>query len=139
METLWDTAFGKLVCIFTAWRLLWYPEEIDSSIYGEYLHDETKIKDLEAATSHEIEDLFFGMYALMSQTSRSLRSSAHHMSSASMVQGLAVIDWWGLYNSEVRLFKAFLLMQAKSSGFSDEIQWSDLCYGGIESQILEYS
>ena len=106
METLRDTAFGKLIRIFTARRLLRYPEEIDSSICGEYLHDETKIEDLEAATSHEIEeDPFFGMYALMAQASRSSRSSSRRMSSASTVRGPAVIDWRGLYDSEVRLFQ----------------------------------
>ena len=106
METLRDTAFGKLVRIFTACKLFRYPEEIDSSICGEYLHDETKIEDLEAATSHEIEeDPFFGMYALMSQASRSSRSSSRRLSTASTVRGPAVIDWRGLDDSEVRLFE----------------------------------
>lgn len=139
METLRDTAFGKLVRIFTFQRLLRYPEEIDSSICGEYLHDETKIEDLEAATSHEIEeDPFFGMYALMSQASRSSRSS-RRLSSASTIPGPAVIDWRGLHDSEVRLFEAFSLIEMESWRFSDGIECSDFGYGGIESQVLEHS
>lgn len=99
METLRDTAFGKLVRIFTGQRLLRYPEEIDSSVCRDYFHDQPKLEEIEAVASHEIEqDPYFGQYSLMPQASR----TARRFSSASTVRGPVVVDWLGPNDSEVR-------------------------------------
>lgn len=114
METLRDAAFGKVVRIFTGRRLLSYPEEINSSVCGEYLHDHTKPEEIEAATSTETEeeneeDPNFGLYALMPQVSRSSRSArsarSRRTSSASTVRDPVVVGWRGPYDSEVRLLQ----------------------------------
>ncbi|KAF9892962.1 hypothetical protein FE257_000554 [Aspergillus nanangensis] len=91
LETLRDSAFGKLVRIFSGKRIFRYPEEIDTGCWTNYLKTEAQIKDEEAATlaageSDDDADCF-GLYTVMSQVSRSAR-----LSCASTTQGDGVVD-----------------------------------------------
>lgn len=112
MKTLWDSAFRKMVRIFSGRRLFCYPEEIDQAAWMNYLKTENQVKDEEAATRagsslmNADDPETFGLYTVMSQASR----SARRMSSVSNIVGVAtagteealiVIDW-AEEDSEVR-------------------------------------
>lgn len=80
METLRDTAFGKLVRLFSRYTCMKYPEEQDASVRSEYLKTDiaSKKEADEASTSQtdneSPEDLeAFGLYAVMSQCSTRTR------------------------------------------------------------------
>ncbi|GAA84884.1 caffeine resistance protein [Aspergillus luchuensis IFO 4308] len=102
METIRDSAFGKLVRIFSRKRWLRYPEENDTGMWTEYLKTEKQVKDEEAAAS-ESDQENLGLYTVLSQASRASRrlstassakhdgaEGAHPNSNASLV-----IDWSG--------------------------------------------
>jgi DHA1 family multidrug resistance protein-like MFS transporter len=102
METIRDSAFGKLVRIFTRKRWLRYPEEIDPSLWTECLKPEPNVKDEEAATLADTEADSWGLYAVMSQASRASRrlSSIAETSGVDKATPL-LIDWRGEHDSEV--------------------------------------
>ncbi|PYH63521.1 MFS transporter [Aspergillus vadensis CBS 113365] len=102
METIRDSAFGKLVRIFSGKRWLRYPEENDTGMWTEYLKTEKQVKDEEAAAS-ESDQENLGLYTVLSQASRASRrlsttstarhdgaEGAHPNPNASLV-----IDWSG--------------------------------------------
>ncbi|OJJ72050.1 hypothetical protein ASPBRDRAFT_178061 [Aspergillus brasiliensis CBS 101740] len=102
METIRDSAFGKLVRIFSGKRWLRYPEENDTGMWTEYLKTEKQVKDEEAAAS-ESDQENLGLYTVLSQASRASRrlssaltarhdggEGAHPNPDASLV-----IDWSG--------------------------------------------
>lgn len=116
METMRDTAFGKLVRLFTRYRFMQYPEECDASVWPEYLKTEpdTKEEEEDASTptteNENPEDLeAFGLYAVMSQCSNRSR----RMSAASALDGgrnsslktnqSLVISWRGPDDPEVSM------------------------------------
>ncbi|KAJ5118768.1 hypothetical protein N7448_010476 [Penicillium atrosanguineum] len=110
METLRDTAFGKLVRLFSRYRWMQYPEEQDASVWTEYLKTETEKPEEEPSTpvneNENPEDLeAFGLYTVRSQ----LSSRSRRMSCASTVQDgnqgrsngqPLVISWRGPDDSE---------------------------------------
>lgn len=110
METIRDSAFGKLVRIFSRKRWLRYPEENDTGMWTEYLKTEKQVKDEEAAAS-ESDQENLGLYTVLSQASRASR----RLSSASTVRqgggegahpnpnASLVIDWSGPDDPEVRI------------------------------------
>ncbi|KAJ5909773.1 hypothetical protein N7504_004416 [Penicillium tannophilum] len=97
METLRDTAFGKLVRLATRSKFMQYPEEKDTSLWTEYLKTERKDEAASSMTETEgdVEDLeALGIFTVMSQAS----SRSRRMSSASTVGGAnqsIVISWRG--------------------------------------------
>ncbi|KAJ6114686.1 hypothetical protein N7486_000464 [Penicillium sp. IBT 16267x] len=103
METLRDTAFGKLVRLATRFKYMQYPEEKDPCVWTEYLKTEMKdeVEFSTTETDHENnEDLEgYGIYTVISQAStRSTR-----MSSAATIRGAnqsIVISWRGADDSE---------------------------------------
>lgn len=108
METLRDSAFGKLVRIFSGKRVLRYPEEIDTGCWTSYLNTEPQINDEEAATLADLDDEpdAFGLYTVMSQVSRSARrlssvSTAHGDAQVNKSQVPIVVGWSGPDDSEV--------------------------------------
>jgi DHA1 family multidrug resistance protein-like MFS transporter len=108
METIRDTAFGKLVRLFTHFRCLQYPEEQDSAVWTEYLKTESLPKEEESATpvtnDENPEDLeAFGLYTVMSQASR-------RMSCASTIRENGrplVISWRGPDDPEVSVASVY--------------------------------
>lgn len=109
METLRDTAFGKLVRLATHYRWMQYPEEQDLAVWPEYLKTEHRGKEgdpaVPAIDNENPEDLeAFGLYTVMSQASR--RISAASMirdGSADSSRGnqTMVISWRGPDDPEV--------------------------------------
>lgn len=116
MNTIRDTAFGKLVRLFSWYRWMKYPEEQDPSVWTEYLKPENETKEEEAHEESSMpvnenenpEDLeAFGLYTVMSQVS----TRSRHKSSVSTTQsGSAdpsrsaqplVISWRGPDDPEV--------------------------------------
>ncbi|KAJ5797757.1 uncharacterized protein N7503_007053 [Penicillium pulvis] len=98
METLRDTAFGKLVRLATRYKLMQYPEEKDTSLWTEYLKTELKDEAAPSMTETEhgdVEDLeALGIYTVMSQAS----TRSRRISSASTIGGAnqsIVISWRG--------------------------------------------
>ncbi|KAJ5549140.1 hypothetical protein N7513_006374 [Penicillium frequentans] len=98
METLRDTAFGKLVRLATRYKYMQYPEEKDTSLWTEYLKTEMKDEAAPSMTETEhgdVEDLeALGIYTVMSQAS----TRSRRISSASTVGGAnqsIVISWRG--------------------------------------------
>jgi DHA1 family multidrug resistance protein-like MFS transporter len=116
METLRDTAFGKLVRLVSGYRWMQYPEERDASMWTEYLKTETEKTEeepsmpvIEDENSDDLEA--FGLYTVRSQ----LSSRSRRMSSASTIHdGGAgpsssqplVISWRGPEDSEVPISNA---------------------------------
>ncbi|KAJ5357975.1 hypothetical protein N7541_005133 [Penicillium brevicompactum] len=101
METIRDTAFGKLVRVFSRKRWMQYPEEQDVSIWPEYLKEETRQKEEGdyPTTDENPEDLeTYGLYTVTSQaTNRSRRLSSSTLRDSG--QGL-VISWRGQNDPE---------------------------------------
>ncbi|KAE8382871.1 major facilitator superfamily domain-containing protein [Aspergillus bertholletiae] len=103
METIRDTAFGKLVRIFSRNRLLQYPEEIDRSLWTKCLKTERSVKDEEATTlaDSDAEDGTFGLYAVMSQASRASRRMSSATSTAPLdTEAPLLVEWRGSDDSE---------------------------------------
>ncbi|KAJ5668165.1 uncharacterized protein N7477_006735 [Penicillium maclennaniae] len=110
METLRDTAFGKLVRLCTRYQCMQYPEKQDASVWTGYLKTENTESKLEPSTtlneSENPEDLeAFGLYTVRSQIS----TRSRRMSCASTVQDdnqnrsndqALVISWRGPDDSE---------------------------------------
>jgi len=119
METLRDTAFGKLVRLISRHRWMQYPEEQDPSVWTEYLKTETETEKTEEEPStpttetENPEDLeAFGIYSLRSQ----LSSRSRRMSYASTLQNGGpdptnkqplVISWRGPDDPEVCILKNY--------------------------------
>lgn len=111
METLRDTAFGKLVRLFSRYRWMQYPEEQDASVWPEYLKPETEMNEEPSTPVTENgsqEDLeAFGLYTVTSQ----VLTRNRRMSSVSTLQDerkassqnaqSSVISWRGLDDPEV--------------------------------------
>ncbi|KAJ5594197.1 uncharacterized protein N7459_000405 [Penicillium hispanicum] len=105
METLRDTAFGKLVRLFSRYRWMQYPEEQDSSIWPEYLKTETEAKEIHSTPDPDRknqEDLeACGLYTAMSQCSTrsspiSVASTLHDGKTGSSQDNQPlVISWRG--------------------------------------------
>ncbi|OGE49271.1 hypothetical protein PENARI_c022G07394 [Penicillium arizonense] len=96
METIRDTAFGKLVRLFTHFRYMQYPEEQDLTVWTEYLKTENLPKEGEPATpvnnDENPEDLeAFGLYTVMSQASRRMSCASTLRESGRPL----VISWRG--------------------------------------------
>ncbi|KAJ5289037.1 hypothetical protein N7478_002067 [Penicillium angulare] len=99
METLRDTAFGKLVRLATHYRWMQYPEEQDPSVWTEYLKTENKEEETTTSTAEteneSPDDLeACGIYTVMSQASTRTR----RMSSVSTIRApeqSLVISWRG--------------------------------------------
>lgn len=105
METIRDSAFGKLVRIFSGGRLLKYPEELDPCVWTDYLRTEPKLEREPTETGSDDESDNFGLYTVMSQVSRCSRRlpSAHTSQNDGIRNGTPiVIDWSGPNDSEVR-------------------------------------
>ena len=104
METLRDTAFGKLVRLASRYKWMQYPEEHDASVWPEYLKTETKEREESFLVETDNEDLeTYGLYAVISQCS----SRPRRMSTASTIGGRdrpLVISWRGANDPEVGLF-----------------------------------
>lgn len=105
METIRDSAFGKLVRIFSGGRLLRYPEETDPCVWTNYLKTEAKLERESTDTGSDDETDCFGLYTVMSQASRTCSrrlTPAHPFQSDRMKNGVPiVIDWSGPEDSEV--------------------------------------
>jgi DHA1 family multidrug resistance protein-like MFS transporter len=102
METIRDTAFGKLVRLFTHFRYMQYPEEQDLTVWTEYLKTENLPKEGEPATpvnnDENPEDLeAFGLYTVMSQASRRMSCASTLRESGRPL----VISWRGSDDPEV--------------------------------------
>lgn len=121
METLRDTAFGKLVRLFSRNKWLRYNEEQDTSVWPTYLKKESK-EILEVSppqTQQENEDLeAFGLYGVMSQCSTRTRqmsgftaTSRDEKDQNSANQPL-VISWSGPDDPEVGFFPAMCSQEA---------------------------
>ncbi|PYH87305.1 synaptic vesicle transporter [Aspergillus uvarum CBS 121591] len=104
IETIRDTGFGKLVRLFSAGRLLRFPEEADSSLWTTYVKapEETKPEQSEISGSdHDSyeEDLeAYGLYTVMSQASRvgrrtSTATSAPAFPSSAQGGNPTIITW----------------------------------------------
>lgn len=106
METLRDTAFGKLVRVFSRQRWMKYPEEQDPSVWTEYLKTETETKGEEESPTpvERFEDLeAFGLYTVTSQASTRTRRTSYASTLRGTPQPL-VISWRGQEDSEVGIF-----------------------------------
>lgn len=116
METIRDSAFGKLVRLLGGKKLLSYPEEIDSAFCIKCVQSQRKAKT-EAEHMFEEDPDSFGLYAVMSQASR----SASRYPSASGLSGnnthpehaesrsSVVIDWASSDDSEVGSYISVLV------------------------------
>ncbi|KAJ5769245.1 hypothetical protein N7520_003804 [Penicillium odoratum] len=100
METLRDTAFGKLVRLATRYKWMQYPEEKDLSVWTEYLKTETKdegesyISTVETENENAEDLEAVGIYTVMSQCSTRPR----RMSSAATIGGpnqSILVSWRG--------------------------------------------
>lgn len=114
METIRDSAFGKMVRICSNRRLLQYPEEIGSSGWKMCLKPERRVGDEEATTRTEPDEDpdTWGLYTVLSQASR----LSHHATSQrgrtisqepehprqSPTEKVILVDWRGPSDSEVR-------------------------------------
>lgn len=102
METIRDTAFGKLVRVFSHQRWMQYPEEQDVSIWPEYLKEETREKEegYHPTPNENPEDLeAYGLYTVTSQaTTRSRRLSSSTLGNSGQA---LVISWRGQNDPEV--------------------------------------
>lgn len=116
METLRDSAFGKLVRIFSGRCLFRYPEEIDPAAWKKYSMTERQVKDKETATPADLAEHnsdAFGMYTVMSQvshTNRQLSIATNTREDSPMEKSTApiVIDWAMPEDSEVRCPLAYI-------------------------------
>ncbi|GIJ90994.1 hypothetical protein Asppvi_009959 [Aspergillus pseudoviridinutans] len=70
METIRDSAFGKLVRFFSGYRLFLYPEEIDDSAWRKYLERPEAYRVESMATGSEEFYEQNALYTVMSQASR---------------------------------------------------------------------
>jgi DHA1 family multidrug resistance protein-like MFS transporter len=112
METIRDTAFGKLVRLFSRQRWMRYPEEQDVSIWPEFLKTETDAKEEgERTTSLENpEDLeTFGLYTVTSQAATRARRVSSSSTLRESGQAL-VISWRGHDDSEVGFLLIFICL-----------------------------
>ncbi|KAA8645033.1 uncharacterized protein ATNIH1004_009244 [Aspergillus tanneri] len=145
METIRDSAFGKLVRIFSGRRWLRYPEEIDPSIWTECLKTERQVTDEEAAALADSEVDSFGLYTVMSQVSsrvsRRLTSTSH--GEYGEKRPPVVIDWRGLDDSEVRIyiyfptpFSPFSHVLQSSSGLPGSCNRRSIYGRHVEREIL---
>lgn len=70
MDTIRDSAFGKLVRLATRGRYLQYPEEKNVDLCESYLKPQNfAIEEEQGATDESLDT--FGLYTVMSQASRS--------------------------------------------------------------------
>lgn len=108
METIRDSAFGKLVRLLGGEKLLSYPEEIDSTFGIKCVQPQRQAKN-EAEHMPEEDPDFFGLYAVMSQASRSasrypsasgLSDNNTHPEDAKTKPSV-VVDWASPDDSEV--------------------------------------
>ena len=108
METIRDSAFGKLVRFFSGYRLLLYPEERDDLTWRQYLqrpeaHQEEEMTPVSSREFYEMNSL----YTVMSQASRRRRGRPPLRSVlAGPWRGIKeespeVIGWGGSDDSEV--------------------------------------
>lgn len=108
METIRDSAFGKLVRLLGGKKLLSYPEEIDSTFGIKCVQPQRQARNEAEHMSEENPDSF-GLYAVMSQASRSasrcpsasgLSDNNTHAEDAE-TKASVVIDWASSGDSEV--------------------------------------
>ncbi|KAE8153979.1 major facilitator superfamily domain-containing protein [Aspergillus avenaceus] len=102
METIRDSAFGKLVRLISRNRCLQYPEEKNPCNWTGCLKAEPKVKDEEAAaTVGDSEADAWGLYAVMSQASRASRClTAVSEAKSAETDTPVLIDWYGPDDSE---------------------------------------
>lgn len=114
IETIRDSAFGKLLRIISGTNLLPYPEETHDLAWHTYLQTSAEAEQHEAtgATSDEELPQLYGLYAVMSQAShRSRRRPPLKSALAGPWRGAngktpVVIGWGGPDDSEVRTHSA---------------------------------
>lgn len=120
METIRDSAFGKLVRLSTNSRFLQYPEEIDHATCQQCRKAPPQPKDEEAPPSpvgSAEEDETWGLYSVMSQASRVTRRNSWQPTldgsecgirpGTGLGEGAIVVDWRP-NDSEVWLFQLSL-------------------------------
>lgn len=118
IETLRDSAFGKLLRIFSGTALLPYPEETHESSWRSYLQTSAEAEQRETESpSDEESPESYGLYTVMSQASyRSQRRPPLKSALAGPWRGAkgktpVVIGWGGPDDSEVRHRSATILMK----------------------------
>lgn len=117
METIRDSAFGKLVRLSTKSRFLKYPEEVDQVTCQQCRKAPPQVKDEEtppSPTESAVEDETWGLYSVMSQASRVTRRNSWQPTrngsecgirpGTGSGEGAIVVDWRGANDSEVWLF-----------------------------------
>ncbi|KAL2851938.1 major facilitator superfamily domain-containing protein [Aspergillus pseudoustus] len=113
METIRDSAFGKLVRFVTNARLLRYPEEVDNNTCQQCRREQPQATDEESAPpplESEGEDKTWGLYSVMSQASRVTRRNSWQSTldtrqsctrPGTMSGGnVIIVDWRGPSDSE---------------------------------------
>ncbi|BCS26949.1 uncharacterized protein APUU_51660S [Aspergillus puulaauensis] len=113
METIRDSAFGKLVRLLTNSRFLQYPEEIDHTTCQQCRKAPPQAKDEEApppSVESSEEDETWGLYSVMSQASRVTRRNSWQPTrdgsecglrpGTGLGEGAIVVDWRGANDSE---------------------------------------
>ncbi|KAL3440189.1 major facilitator superfamily domain-containing protein [Aspergillus insuetus] len=113
METIRDSAFGKLVRLSTKSRFLKYPEEVDQAACQQCRKVPPQAKDEEtppSPTESSVEDETWGLYSVMSQASRGTRRSSAQLTrngsecdippETTSGEGAVVVDWRGTNDSE---------------------------------------
>lgn len=114
IETIRDSAFGKLLRLLSGGSLLQYPEEMDDSAWYTYLQTSETGQPEESTESND-EGLLqtYGLYAVMSQaSSRSRRGPRGKIPE--------IISWGGPNDGEVRhrspICVSFLGLYGEDSG-----------------------
>ena len=102
MDTFRDSAVGKLIRLFTRFRVLQYPEEADPAYFKVFLKP-SKTVEAEEKQQQEANDDVLGLWTVMSQVSRATRTQTAGTASSTAGQTLKkektvqppamVIDW----------------------------------------------
>jgi DHA1 family multidrug resistance protein-like MFS transporter len=118
IETLRDSAFGKLLRIISGTALLPYPEETHESSWRTYLQTSAEGEQHETESPSDEESPHpYGLYTVMSQASfRSRRRPPLKSALAGPWRGAkgktpVIIGWGGPDDSEVRHRSATILMK----------------------------
>lgn len=114
IEILRDSAFGKLLRIFSGTTLLPYPEEAHESAWRTYLQTSAEAEQHEETTTTSDKELpqSYGLDTVISQAShRSRRRPSLNSALAGPWRGpkgktAVLIGWGGPDDSEVRRFSA---------------------------------
>jgi hypothetical protein len=94
METIRDSAFGKLVRFFSGYRLLLYPEEMDDSSWQKFI-ERPEIYREESRSTTGSED-FYEMHALYTFTSQASRRCRRRQRSP--LRSVLAGPWRGIHD-----------------------------------------